>query len=91
MAEGMAKNAVSMMNTQKKMSMQQRQLMMATQIAMGRERFRYMCYLYGLAYAGLPLIALKTKNPKMMFPLVPMGIFMAYNYDMLYGNMQIRI
>ena len=91
MSENMAKNTGNMMEKQKEMAMLQRQLMMASQIAMGRERFRYQCYMYGLAYTFLPIIAFVTKNPKACIPLVPISFISAFQYDMLYGNMQVRI
>ena len=63
---------------------------MAFQIAMGRERFRYQAYFYSLAFFFLPIGAFKTKNPRLMIPLVPFSFIMAFQYDMLYGNMYIR-
>ena len=57
---------------------------------MAKERFKYYCVLVGLAFLGLPLGALKRKNPAMIFPLFPMSIGFAYQYDMLYGNMLVR-
>ena len=65
--------------------------MMAAQMAMGRERFRYQCYLYGLAFTFLPIIAIIKKNPQVCFPLFPFSAIIGFQYDMLYGNMQVRI
>ena len=44
----------------------------------------------GLAYTFLPIGAVVTKNPKLLFPLVPMGCAWSFQYDMFYGNLQIR-
>lgn len=57
---------------------------------MAKERFKYYCLLVGLAFLVLPLGAFKRKNPVMIFPLFPMSIGTAYQYDMLYGNMLVR-
>ena len=79
------------MGRQKQLAMQQRQMMMASQVAMGRERLRYQCYFYCTLFTILPIAAFKTKNPKLLFPFVPISCIISFQYDMLYGNMNIRV
>jgi hypothetical protein len=38
----------------------------------------------------LILGASKTKNPKILAPLLPLGFVYAFQYDMVYGNMMER-
>ena len=47
--------------------------------------------MFALAYTFLPIIAYKTKNPRAAIPLVPISFVIAFQYDMLYGNMNIRV
>ncbi len=63
---------------------------MATQIALGKERLWYYSLMVGLAYTILPIRALITKDPKLLYPLVPMGCTWSFQYDMFYGNLQTR-
>ena len=70
--------------------MKQRQAMMAGQFAMGKERFHYYAVFYSIVMTFLPIGAFKTHNPKMLIPLVPMTFTFLFQYDMFYGNMQIR-
>ena len=58
---------------------------------MGRERFRYQAYFFGLLVFVLPLAAFKTKDPAKLFPFLPMSFLCAFQYDSLYGNMHMRI
>ena len=76
---------------QKELILKQRQTQMATQIAMGRERFRYYSYFY---WIGLPLAlvgAIKKKNPQFLAPFLPISCIYAFQYDMCYGNMMERV
>ena len=70
--------------------MKQRQAQMAMQQAVGRERFKYVTAFCGLLATILPVAAFKTHNPALVFPLVPLSIFWAFQYDMLYGNLMLR-
>ena len=38
----------------------------------------------------MPIFAIKKKNPQICAPLFPFAFLAAFQYDMLYGNMQIR-
>uniref|UniRef100_A0A7S3CHX9 Uncharacterized protein n=1 Tax=Strombidium rassoulzadegani TaxID=1082188 RepID=A0A7S3CHX9_9SPIT len=87
MEEAMGKQ----IKVQKEMAMKQRQLQMAAQVAMGRERFRYQLGFYSVLLTILPIGAFATKNPKMLFPMLPISFIIAFQYDMLYGNMHIRM
>lgn len=57
---------------------------------MGKERFRYFIAFYCILVPGLCIGAYKSNNPKLLFGTVPSTISLIYQYDMLYGNMQIR-
>ena len=75
------------MKFQKELILKQRQLQLATQIAMARERFWYFSKFAYLAAFVLTLGAILTKNPKIAAPLAPIGFAYAFQYDMCYGNM----
>ena len=72
---------------QKELMLKQRQVQLATQIALGRERFWYFQNFYYVAGTLFIIGAIATKNPKLAFPLVPLSFMYAFQYDMLYGNM----
>ena len=74
MSTSMEKSQTGMRAMQIEMGMKQRQAMMASQMAMGKERFKYYSVFVGLAYIGLPIGAYKKKNPAMLIGLVPMSI-----------------
>ena len=78
MQKAMAKNQVAMMDAQKEMGMKQRQAQMAAGIAMGRERFRYQCYFFGILFTVLPIAAIAKKNPALCFPMLPMSFVIAF-------------
>ena len=61
--------------------------MVAHQMAMGKERFKYYSFVVGLAFTFLPIGALKLHKPQMLVPLVPLGTGWSFQYDMLYGTM----
>ena len=83
----MAKNQRDM---QIEMAMKQRQAQLAMQQAIGKERFKYYSALYGLAWIGLPLGAMKKKNPATLIPLFPMTFAWLFQYDMFYGTLLVR-
>ena len=60
------------------MAMKQRQAQIAMGQAMGREQFHYYSILVGLVYFFLPLGAIKTHNPKMLAPLLPLGFMWTF-------------
>ena len=57
---------------------------------MGKERFKYYSFIVGLAYIFLPIGAIVNRKPQTIIPLIPMGTGWCFQYDMFYGNMQIR-
>jgi hypothetical protein len=63
---------------------------MATQIALGRERLWYFQNFVMVAAIGLTGLAIKKKDVRAIFPLVPMSFAYAFQYDMFYGNMMER-
>jgi uncharacterized membrane protein len=75
------------MKFQKELILKQRQLQLATQIAMTRERFWYFSNFAYVAAVGLTLGAIIRKDPRIAAPLVPIGFAYAFQYDMCYGNM----
>jgi hypothetical protein len=89
--ENMEANSEKMLHNQKELMLKQRQLMMAHQFAIGKDRFMFFQVLYGFAVIGLPLRAIKTKNPGILAPLVPLSIVFAYQWDMFYGNKMARV
>ena len=64
---------------------------MAMQSAIGKERFKYISLFVGTVYLLAPIGAAKTHNPLILIPMVPLGVLWAFQYDMYYGNMQIRV
>lgn len=76
---------------QKKMQMQIRQVQMAAQFAVGKERFHWYSAFYFLGLVTLPIAAIKSKNPGPIIPLVIITFVWAYQFDMFYGNKQFRV
>ena len=76
---------------QKKTQLQIRQTQLAVQFAAGKERFHWYSCFYGLAVIGLPAIAAKSGNHRVLGALVPITFIWAYQYDMFYGDKQYRI
>ena len=95
MQQTMQKNMHKQISAQKElmteMNLKTRQAQLSVQWGMGRERMNYLTALIGfLAIIG-PFAAHKHKNPVFVVPLFPLSIFWVYQYDMYYGNMQIRV
>lgn len=90
MNANMKKNMETQMQFQKELILKQRQLQLATQIALGRERFWYYQAFVSLAAIGLTGVAIIKKDIRAIFPLVPLGFAYAFQYDLLYGNMMER-
>ncbi len=94
-ASNMKEMQVEMMakqiHNQKKMQMQMRQLQMAAQFAVGKERFHWYTAFYGLALTFLPIAAMKSHNPGPLIILVPMSFVWGYQFDMFYGTKQFRV
>ena len=65
--------------------------MVATQIAIARDMFRFYGSFYAVALVGLGAASLLRRNPAIAIPLVPLGFACAYQYDMAYGGKMDRI
>ena len=63
---------------------------MATHLALGRERLWYFEKFVTVAAICLTGLALKKKDIRAIFPLVPFSFAYAFQYDMFYGNMMER-
>jgi hypothetical protein len=87
MNNNMKKNMEAQMQFQKELILKQRQVQMATQIALGRERLWYYQYFVILATIGLTGAAIHKRDARVLFPLVPLTFAYAFQYDMFYGNM----
>lgn len=87
MDKNMKKNMEAQMQFQKELILKQRQMQLATTVAMGRERFWYYEKFVQLSSVCLIIGAFVRKDPRMAFPLVPFGFAYAFQYDLLYGNM----
>ena len=68
-----------------------RKRMMATQLSRQREMFNWWLGFYSLASVGLIMGTIKTKNPAVITPLVPMSFVFGYQADMAVGNKMERI
>ena len=82
--------ADSQKSMQIEMAMKQRQAQMAMQIAINKERFKYISGFVGILYLVLPVAAFKTRNVQLIFPLAPFSLLWAFNFDMLYGTLLVR-
>ena len=72
------------------MAMKNRQTEIALKMAMGRERFKYYSVFFGIVLFMAPIAAYKNRSPKMLAPLIPMSFGWSFQYDMCYGNLNIR-
>ena len=91
MQKNMHKQIAAQKELMTEMNLKTRQAQLSVQWGMGRERMNYLTALIGfLAIIG-PFAAHKHKNPAFVVPLFPLSIFWVYQYDMYYGNMQIRV
>lgn len=90
MNANMKKNMEAQMQFQKELILRQRQTQMVMQIALGRERLWYYQSFLMLAAVGLTALAIKKRDIRAVFPLVPMGFGYVFQYDMLYGDMMER-
>ena len=87
MKENMKENMENQMKFQKELILKQRQMQMATQVAMARERFWYYSHFVHTLSVCLVAGAIAKKNPQFLGPLIPLGFAYAFQYDMCYGTM----
>ena len=87
MKENMKDNMENQMKFQKELILKQRQLQMATQVSMARERFWYYSHFVHTLTFFLIVGAIKKKKVELLGPLLPLGFAYAFQYDMCYGTM----
>lgn len=69
-----------------------RRTMLVQQIAIGRERFYWFATGYGFILAGVTAATMKAGfKPSYMIPVLFGGLFMGYQWDMVFGNKTERI
>eukprot|EP00490_Sorites_sp_Unknown_P024653 CAMPEP_0114661302 /NCGR_PEP_ID=MMETSP0191-20121206/22173_1 /TAXON_ID=126664 /ORGANISM="Sorites sp." /LENGTH=153 /DNA_ID=CAMNT_0001893311 /DNA_START=84 /DNA_END=545 /DNA_ORIENTATION=+ len=91
MKQTMKENGDMMVENQKKVAMQRREMMMATNIAFARDQFKFLSAFTGTV-GTLGIIAFaKKRNPAGLIPLLPLSFLLAYQYDMCYGNKMLRV
>jgi hypothetical protein len=58
---------------------------------MGRERCKYFGAFYALITPLSIIGAIKTKDFKLLSPIIPLTFILAFQYDMAYGSMLSRV
>ena len=91
MQANMQKQIAAQKELMTEMNLKTRQAQLSVQFGMGKERMHYLSALIAVLAVFGPIAAHKTKNPAMVAPLFPLGLLWVYQYDMYYGNMQIRV
>ena len=81
----------TMQENQKAAALKQRQLQLAMQYSMGKERFLWFQAFYFPLLFVLPIAAIKKRSPSPMIPLYPLTFGYLYQYDMYYNNKQKRV
>ena len=90
MAETMSKQMDASREMSQELGLKQRQMGMAMGIAMAKQRFYYFSFFFGTLCLVLPTLALRTKKPALLVPLLPLGCMWCFQYDMIYMNLQRR-
>ncbi|XP_058927915.1 plasminogen receptor (KT) [Kogia breviceps] len=85
--EFMLMNARLQLERQLMMQNEMRERQMALQIAWSREFLKYFATFFGIAAISLTAGAIKKKKPAFLFPIVPLGFVLTYQYDMGYGTL----
>ncbi|XP_048451006.1 plasminogen receptor (KT) [Rhincodon typus] len=89
--EFMAANSALQLERQMLMQNEMRQRQVAMQIAWSREFIKYFGTFLGLSTIGLTIGALKKKRPGILVPIVPLSFIFAYQCDLAYGTLMIRM
>ena len=84
-------NMDKMMDNQQRMAMQRRELMMAQNIAFGRDLFHWWSAFTGTVATLASVGYLKKGKVAGFIPLLPLSFVCAYQYDMVYGSKYKRI
>ena len=87
----MEKQIAAQKELQTEMGQKSRQAMLSMQYGIGKERMNYLSLFVGTYLLIAPAAYHKTHNPAVFAPFVPLSILWTFNYDLYYGNMQIRI
>ncbi|XP_057580012.1 plasminogen receptor (KT) isoform X3 [Hippopotamus amphibius kiboko] len=85
--EFMLMNSRLQLERQLTMQNEMRERQMAMQIAWSREFLKYLGTFCGIAAVSLTAGAIKKKKPAFLFPIVPLGFVLTYQYDMGYGTL----
>lgn len=89
--EFMLMNARLQLERQLTMQNEMRERQMAMQIAWSREFLKYFGTFYGIAATLLTAGAIKRKKPAFLFPIIPLGFVLTYQYDLGYGTLLQRM
>jgi hypothetical protein len=87
----MAESQKAMIARQLEMQQAMRERMVATQIAIARDMFKFYGAFFALAAVGLSAAAMKKRAPQFAVPLVPLSFVLAYQYDMAYNGKMERV
>lgn len=91
MSDSMKKNTDDMIIKQKEMQLQMREMQLATQFALGKDRFYFFTAFYITVITGGIIRFIKIGSPTLLFPVVPLTFAWAYQFDMYYLNKMDRI
>nr|XP_006208207.1 plasminogen receptor (KT) isoform X1 [Vicugna pacos]XP_015098056.1 plasminogen receptor (KT) isoform X1 [Vicugna pacos]XP_015098057.1 plasminogen receptor (KT) isoform X1 [Vicugna pacos]XP_015098058.1 plasminogen receptor (KT) isoform X1 [Vicugna pacos]XP_015098059.1 plasminogen receptor (KT) isoform X1 [Vicugna pacos]XP_031532808.1 plasminogen receptor (KT) isoform X1 [Vicugna pacos] len=89
--EFMLMNARLQLERQLMMQNEMRERQMAMQIAWSREFLKYFGTFFGIAAISLTAGAIKRKKPAFIFPIVPLGFVLTYQFDLGYGTLLQRM
>ncbi|XP_031568776.1 plasminogen receptor (KT)-like [Actinia tenebrosa] len=87
----MAENQKIVLGRQIQMQRQMQQRQMATMLSGSREMFNWIASFYGLATVAMFAGYMKTKNPSIIAPFLPLSFIVGYQADYVYGNKIERI
>ncbi|XP_006881374.1 PREDICTED: plasminogen receptor (KT) [Elephantulus edwardii] len=89
--EFMLVNARLQLERQLIMQNEMRERQMAMQVAWSREFIKYFGTFFSIAAISLTAGAIKKKQPAFLFPVVPLGFILTYQYDLGYGTLLQRM
>ncbi|XP_012861097.1 plasminogen receptor (KT) [Echinops telfairi] len=89
--EFMLMNARLQLERQLTMQNEMRERQMAMQVAWSREFLKYFGTFFGIVTIALTTGAIKGKKPVFLFPIVPLGFVLTYQYDLGYGTLLQRM
>uniref|UniRef100_A0A667IAW4 Plasminogen receptor with a C-terminal lysine n=1 Tax=Lynx canadensis TaxID=61383 RepID=A0A667IAW4_LYNCA len=89
--EFMLMNARLQLERQLMMQNEMRERQMALQIAWSREFLKYFGTFFGIAAISLTAGAIRRKKPAFLFPIIPLGFVLTYQYDLGYGTLLQRM